>query len=95
MEYFATMWTNIVVLSLASRNKNLPLAVQNYVKADNQNYVKADYQNYVKADYQNYVKADYQTFQALSNFALILYVIPNIPHKIVGKYLTNNSFDCR
>ena len=73
------MWTNIVVLSLASRNKNLPLAVQNYVKAD----------------YQNYVKADYQTFQALSNFALILYVIPNIPHKIVGKYLTNNSFDCR
>ena len=79
MEYFATMWTNIVVLSLASRNKNLPLAVQNYVKAD----------------YQNYVKADYQTFQALSNFALILYVIPNIPHKIVGKYLTNNSFDCR
>ena len=87
MEYFATMWTNIVVLSLASRNKNLPLAVQNYVKADDQNYVKADY--------QNYVKADYQTFQALSNFALILYVIPNIPHKIVGKYLTNNSFDCR
>ena len=87
MEYFATMWTNIVVLSLASRNKNLPLAVQNYVKAD--------YRNYVKADYQNYVKADYQTFQALSNFALILYVIPNIPHKIVGKYLTNNSFDCR
>ena len=87
MEYFATMWTNVVVLSLASRNKNLPLAVQNYVKAD--------YQNYVKADYQNYVKADYQTFQALSNFALILYVIPNIPHKIVGKYLTNNSFDCR
>ena len=79
MEYFATMWTNIVVLSLASRNKNLPLAVQNYVKAD----------------YQNYVKADYQTFQALSNFALILYVIPNIPHKIAGKYLTNNSFDCR
>ena len=79
MEYFATMWTNIVVLSLASRNKNLPLAVQNYVKAD----------------YQNYVKADYQTFQALSNFALILYVIPNIPHKIVGKCLTNNSFDCR
>ena len=77
MEYFATMWTNIVVLSLASRNKNLPLAVQNYVKAD----------------YQNYVKADYQTFQALSNFALILYVIPNIPHKIVGKYLTNNSFN--
>ena len=87
MEYFATMWTIIVVLSLASRNKNLPLAVQNYVKADDQNYVKADY--------QNYVKADYQTFQALSNFALILYVIPNIPHKIVGKYLTNNSFDCR
>ena len=87
MEYFATMWTNIVVLSLASRNKNLPLAVQNYVKADDQNYVKADD--------QNYVKADYQTFQALSNFALILYVIPNIPHKIVGKYLTNNSFDCR
>ena len=79
MEYFATMWTNIVVLSLASRNKNLPLAVQNYVKADD----------------QNYVKADYQTFQALSNFALILYVIPNILHKIVGKYLTNNSFDCR